>query len=211
MSKAKACRICRNEFKPMNSLQRVCGVKCALAHNRQQDERSAKKRAKEQRSKDRAWKLANKPLRKLVAEAQKEFNKYIRLRDRFQNCISCNRAPREIETAQGWKPGGAWDCGHFLSVGSHPELRFCEDNAHRQCKRCNAGSGRFGKKGRTVSESYRENLIIRIGYGRIEWLEGPHGPANYTREQLVEIKEKYKLKAKDLENYDHENGMVDEY
>lgn len=205
--KPKSCRICKAGFTPYSSTQIVCGVKCALEWNRRQDEKGRLKREKAQRAKDKAWKQANKPLRKCVQEAQAEFNRYIRLRDRFENCISCDRPPHEIDSEQGWKPGGAWDCGHYLTVGSHPELRFNEDNAGRQCKACNGGAGRFSRKSRTVNQEYRENLVKRIGLERVEWLEGPHEPAKYTPEQLAEIREKYRLKAKELENYDHEQGM----
>ena len=96
--------------------------------------------------------------------------------------------------------GGQWDCGHYLSVGSHPELRFEELNAYKQCKSCNGGAGRYAGKNRTVSQQYRENLIQKIGVSLVEWLEGLHDAKHYTIDDLKEITAKYKAKCKQLQN-----------
>lgn len=212
--KPKTCRECRSEFEPMNSLQVTCSPKCALAYTVRRREEKAlaekRKREKIQRAKDAQWKLDNKPTRQLVKEAQDYFNKWVRLRDKHEDCPSCDKTREEIEIEQGWKTGGAWDCGHYLTVGAHPELRFHEDNAHKQCKKCNGGAGKyvtFAKKRKSVSARYRETLLEKIGLERVEWLEGPHEPRKYTREELIAIKEKYKRKAKELESYDHEMGI----
>jgi hypothetical protein len=128
-----------------------------------------------------------------IRECQQIFNKYIRLRDHDKPCISCGKSDVE------WTPGGMWDCGHFISIGSHPELRFVELNAYKQCKKCNGGSGRFAKKHHTVSKQYRENLIEKIGIEKVEWLEGPHEPKRYTIEDLQSIKAEYTRKARECE------------
>ena len=130
--------------------------------------------------------------------AQKAFNAYIRKRDEGKPCISCYRPSHEIEQNDGWKPGGCWDCGHFITVGAAPELRFVEVNAHKQCKSCNGGSGKFTRKNQTVSKMYRVKLIEKIGLMDVDWLEGPHDAKKYTVEQLKEIELKFKKKLKEL-------------
>ena len=73
-----------------------------------------------------------------------------------------------------------------------PELRFHEDNIHKQCVYCNNYN-----KGRATGE-YRPRLIARIGVERVEELEKPHSPAKWTIPELIEIKRIYTLKAKEL-------------
>jgi len=92
-------------------------------------------------------------------------------------------------------------CGHYLSVGAHPELRFEPNNAHLQCTRCNGGAGKYGNfnnKGETVAKNYRINLIKKIGQAKVDWLEGPHEAKNYTIDDIKEIKSLYKQKLKEL-------------
>ena len=148
--------------------------------------------AKVERATDRARKQAMKPLREFVKAAQTAFNQWVRARDWDKPCISCGT------TNPPMKPGGAWDAGHWKSRGSHPELRFDEDNCHKQCKSCNAGSGKYGHKARTVSQDYECNLIDRIGHDRVERLKGPHPLPELTREYAIAIKAKYVQKLKDL-------------
>ena len=133
---------------------------------------------------------------KLLVKAQKSFNAFIRKRDELLNCISCDRTLEQVMLTDGWKTGGAWDCGHYLTRGGFPELRFEELNAHKQCKTCNGGSNKYAKKTRLVSEAYRINLIEKIGIENVEWVEGPHDPAKYTVEDLKAIDKKYKAKLK---------------
>ncbi len=63
----------------------------------------------------------HKTLGKLKQEAQKAFNKYIRLRDSgagFFTCISCGMTKSTDEM----------DAGHFYPVQGYDGLRFNEDN-----------------------------------------------------------------------------------
>lgn len=149
---------------------------------------------------DRERKMAVKPLSYWMARAQTQFNKFIRARDTGLPCVSCGATESEVESAQGWKVGGAWDCGHYLSVGSHPELRFEQDNAARQCKSCNGGSGNYSRKNHQTAMDYRVELIKRIGLERVEWLEGPHEPKRYRKEDYQAIEAEYKAKLKELKS-----------
>ena len=191
--KLKKCKACTGEFKPFNTTQVVCSPECAIAWNRLKEkkatEKANRKAARELKANDRSYRLA---------QAQIWFNKFIRLRDRFEDCISCGRSENEIENTVG----GKWDCGHFKTRGAYPELRFEELNAHKQCKKCNGGSGKFAKKNRTVSQEYEQRLIQKIGQENVDWLNGYHEPKNYTIDDLWEIERHYKRKCKELETYE---------
>lgn len=126
---------------------------------------------KAERAAHRQKKEALKPASKWLAEAQSAVNRYIRVRDKQEPCISCNQPPEVIEAQQGWKTGGCWDAGHFMTRGAKGQLRFVLFNIHKQCKSCNAGGGKFSHKAATVDQQYRENLIRKIGIEKVEWLE----------------------------------------
>lgn len=183
--RTKDCRHCGNPFLPLMPMQTVCGPICArrVAETKRKVEKADIKRRKE----------ALKKLSVFKAEAQDAFNKYIRARDADLPCVSCG------ETDPPMLPGGQWDAGHFLGRGAYPELAFHEDNCHKQCKSCNAGSGKFSHKERTVREKYEPELLRRIGPERLAALKAPHPPKKYTREEFASIRETYKNKRKQLE------------
>lgn len=186
--KAKVCTApgCDREFLPHRPMQQVCSQRCAMKKVRA--EKSA------DRAKTRQRKEAAKPRQKLKSEAQDAFNEFIRYRDRFQPCVSCGIEDPPMTS------GGQWDAGHFLSRGSHPELAFDEDNCHKQCKRCNAGGGRFKHKERTVSARFEEELIRRIGVERVESLQGPHEPAKRTQDDFRALRDYYRARLKELKS-----------
>lgn len=158
-------------------MQAVCSPRCAA--------RKVKQDKAEERAKVKTRRQAMKTLPQLKAEAQREFNAYIRERDRDQPCICCG-----LPLGAG-EVGGAFDCGHYRSVGSAPHLRFDERNAHAQRKVCN----RWGA-GRAVD--YRLGLIRRIGLASVEALESDNEVKKWTREALVEIAATYRAKAREL-------------
>ena len=112
------------------------------------------------------------------AMAQKAFNAYVRARDYGSPCISCGKMT-ELQA------------GHYRSVGSSPELRFEESNAHLQCVRCNRDLS-----GNAVA--YRKRLLLKIGAEKLDWLEGPHAAKLYTIEDLKQIAASYRRKCKEL-------------
>ena len=194
MPRVKTCKNqdCNKPITQMwSTLQRTCSPKCAIEYTRQQEKKKHRKAKRE-------WKQANKTKPQLTKDAQDNaFNPFIRKRDHDKPCISCGRNDHEIPDIY---TGGKWDCGHFLSVGSHPELRFHPYNAHRQCKSCNGGSGKYARKNHTVSTEYKERLIKRIGADMVEWLEGPQETQNWTHEDLRDIKQYYREKIRELEH-----------
>lgn len=185
----RKCRHCRAEIPKKKDADRwqAAGF-CDIDHmtdygRRKADEARQKQRRRETRQARQRLKTRSDWLR----DAQTAFNAYIRARDAHLPCIDCGSYGPDDD----WLTGGKWDAGHYLSVGSHPELRFNEDNCHKQLKTCNGGSGKYARKRRTVAEGYREGLIARVGLERVEALEGPHEPKKYTIQELKDIKSKY--------------------
>ena len=182
----KRCRNveCKNLFEPtMSSLQICCSYQCAAVWAKTIKGKSHADKARRVDTKER--KLAIKTKSEWTKETQVEFNAFIRERDYHQPCISCGK-PATYEANQ-------WDCGHYRSVGASPELRFVEDNAHKQCKQCNRDLS-----GNIVE--YRLRLIDRIGVRKLNWLEGPHEMPQLITRDLILLKSKYKLKKKELQN-----------
>lgn len=191
--KPRKCAVCRETFQPFQVGQKVCcPVPCGVTHARQERERKAKRERAERKRKTRAELEAMKPpgqrLREATQRAQRAFNAMIRERDRDKPCICCGKWTDD----KNLLTGSRWDAGHWLSVGAHPELRFDEDNCHRQMVRCNRElSGNAGK--------YRERLIERIGIKRVERLEGPHEPKRYTVEELDKMAAEFRRRTRELQ------------
>jgi hypothetical protein len=161
------------KFDPWNSLQIVCGAKCALVYFRKQDTKRRRREKREGRERLRSR-------RDWLRLAQVACNAYIRERDKYRACISCGRFNNVKRNA-----------GHYLSVGSHPELRFDERNIHVQCEACNSFlSGNVA--------AYRVGLIARVGQEVVDYLEGPHEPRKYTVDELRDLGKYYRLKLKSL-------------
>jgi hypothetical protein len=170
---AAACRVCKSSFWQRTTMHALCSPKCLVK------EQAAKAKAERaERVKTRAQLDALRPRSHWLKLAQRAFNAYVRARDAHLPCISCGRMHV-----------GSWDAGHYLTQGARPELRFNEDNCHRQCVPCNQHL-----HGNLVL--YRIGLIARIGLARVEALEGPHPPAKWTSEELRALQRAYAAKAR---------------
>jgi len=189
---AKRCRNqnCAKLFEPtFSSLQVCCSYTCAAEWAKTEKGKAHAEKAARKEHRERKAKLKTRS--EWLSDVQKEFNAYIRERDKNQPCISCNRQPNDGDLLTGSR----WDCGHYRSVGACPELRFNELNAHKQCVNCNRD-----KSGNIVE--YRINLVNRIGRHLLHWLEGPHEPKKYTIAELKELKAIFKKKRKEAEKAD---------
>lgn len=131
------------------------------------------------RMRERKEKLKSRP--DWLKDLQRVFNEFIRLRDVDLPCISCGRYHK-----------GQYHAGHYRSVGACPELRFNEDNAHKQCSACNSHlSGNILE--------YRLGLIEKIGLERVEFLERKdHPPLKLSVEEIKDLIKVYKAKCKEL-------------
>lgn len=173
------CRVCGKLFERRSTMHVICSYACS-AKQAKAKERETKQAAIADKRQTRAQLEALKPRAKWMSEAQAAFNYFIRMRDAHLPCISCERTT-----------GCAWDAGHYLTTGARPELRFNEDNVHRQCVRCNQHL-----HGNLVL--YRIGLIARRGLAVVEALEGPHPPAKHTVDDLRVIRDTYRRKANAL-------------
>jgi hypothetical protein len=186
--KPKTCKArgCVQQFVPRAMSHVACCGACAHSIVRAKREQEEQRKRSDERKADRAKREALKTRSDHMKEAQREFNRYIRLRDARQPCICCGQPLGLGEI------GGAYDCGHYRSVGSAPHLRFDERNAHAQRKQCN----RYGA-GRAVD--YRIGLIQRIGLDSVHALERDQLPRRYTADDLKAIRDTYRAKANALQ------------
>jgi len=196
--KEKTCAYskCDETFVPHNAWHKTCGWRCAVDF---QKEVEAKRKLKENRKVLKEFKNGDIP--HLTKVAQQVFNKYIRKRDELLPCISCGhkgglemiwdeegevRYVENISIRQRQR-----HAGHFRPVGRNHQMRFNEDNAHSQCSICNNHLS-----GNLVP--YREALIIKIGFDRVEALETNNETKSYTVKELKDIIDTYKAKYKDM-------------
>ena len=156
MSCAKLrCRGCKAYFLRESMIKirsgNFCKMDCAIEYGKAGAEKTRVKAAKAQHKAD---KERVKPMAKRLAELQALVNQYVRLRDRFDACISCDKPP-------SWH--GEWHAGHYYSRGSSSALRFNLHNNNKQCVQCNMFlSGNIGE--------YTPKLIKKIGQANYDQL-----------------------------------------
>jgi len=192
--KSRKCKSCKTEFTPTRPMQKVCSPECAYTLVKEKADRDRRKEAIKDRLSVRKRLDAMQTLPQLVKKAQTAFNAFIRARDEGKPCISCG-----IELTESGIGGGV-DCGHFRSVGSAPNLRFEENNAHAQCKRCN----RY-LSGNAIE--YRKRLIERIGLAEVERIEADQTVRKYTRDFLIQLASQYRAKTKVLQQNRSTNAV----
>src|SRR6185369_637873 len=173
-----AVKSCRKPFPPRSMSHKACSPECAAEYAKL--EREKKDRQERQKGLQ-----ALKTKRDYIKDTQVAFNAFCRYRDMLAGypCISSGR-PLD------WS-GNQVDAGHFRSVGSAPHLRFNENNCHAQSKHDNQY-----KSGNAVE--YRIGLIARIGLERVEALEADNGIKKWPIEELIQIRDHYRLKLKQL-------------
>ncbi|HEK2026107.1 TPA: recombination protein NinG [Proteus mirabilis] len=189
----RRCKICREWFIPRQSFQNWCSPEHGfeLSEQRKNKDREKalaklkkenQKKEREEKDKLKARKLAVKPLSYFTKQAQTAFNAFIRERDKDEPCISCGRFHE-----------GQYHAGHYRTTGANPELRFDEDNVHKQCAPCNNHlSGNI--------ENYTPRLIEKIGQERFDRLMGSHELPKWKREDYERIRDHYRAKLKELKN-----------
>ena len=183
--KSKKCRCCRIIFNPRNSLQIACGQECALklaAGMRETRQRKAlATEKKESRDKDKPYQLK---------QLEKACNAFVRERDKDLPCISCGSGDSRYALGGGiYKT--VWQAGHYLAVGSHPELRFNPKNIHKQCIECN-----MHKAGNQIK--FRQGLIARFSVDYVDYLEMKHPALHLTIDEIIELKKFYVSELKKL-------------
>lgn len=195
----RRCKQCKKEIPTYSKSVCVfnkkgfCGFECMADWGL---EKAIAKREEEERKKFRKAKEKLKSVYDYEREAQSAVNRYIRARDHGKSPIGSGKPWNEVVKEEGWKPGGAIDAGHFMSIGAKPQLRFHLLNIWAQSKSDNAGSGKFSRKSATVSEKYEEDLINRIGKERVEWLKNNNDKSKkelMCREDYIEYLKRIKV------------------
>lgn len=179
----KKCRHCKINFKPrFSTLERVCqSYTCLVSEAMAKVAKEQEKRKKADKERLKQMKLKLETVQSLTKKAQAVFNKYIRLRDNLSPCISCGKMLT-----------GKFDAGHYYSSGYHKAVTFDEDNVHGQCVHCNQHL-----HGNIIN--YQVGIVQRIGADRVfELNRKAHETRKFTREELLEIVDKYKKKCKDI-------------
>jgi len=198
-NKKKRCKCCGDYGEASEGVQTPKGwfidyshaIKHSIELSRKRTERLRAKavraqaeEAKNAAKRDRERRMAVKPLSYWMKRAQAAVNAYIRARDAGQPCISCGKPDDGSHQRHA---------SHYRSVGGHPELRFCELNIWASCSVCNNYLS-----GNLVP--FRAALIAKIGLDKVEFLEGPHEPKRYRKEDYQAIEAEYKAKLKELQS-----------
>lgn len=185
----KKCKQCK-QYIPAGKGVKIntgffCSIESAMIYARG---KASKKKLSDQKASDKAEraelrkrKESIKSKSEWLREAQAAFNRWVRLRDHNEPCISCQRHHQ-----------GQYHAGHYLTVGANPELRFDELNVWKQCSACNNYLS-----GNLIN--YRINLLAKIGQEGIDYLEGPHQPKKYTIDDIKAIKAHYAKLGNELQ------------
>jgi hypothetical protein len=181
--KLPKCKICKKGFVRQRAMQQVCSYSdspnCSIEHAKQKSIKDGIKEARKARVEHRKAKVKAKTRGQYAKEAQIAINAYRRELTRPQGCISCGTH------------NGKMNGGHYRSVGASPATRYMEINIWCQCERCNSYLS-----GNLIG--YRIGLIKRIGLEAVEKLESDHEPAKHTITELIEIRDHYRLKLREL-------------
>lgn len=177
---SRKCAACKEVFKPVRPLQKVCGPECSAAWSKKLAEQKAARAKRDERKSIREALEKAKTRGQHLKEVQAAFNAWVRLRDAGLPCISCGRPA-------SWP--GQWDAGHYRSRGACPELRFDPLNVNKQCGPCNVHLS-----GNLIE--YRIGLIRKIGLEKVEWLEGKHEAKKLTLAELQEMKAVYRAEVR---------------
>lgn len=180
---------------------------CAFQYSKAKGQAAIKrKQAKERREKDAEFKA----MKARVKEdqlghqhklTQKVFNRmrvlqellWFREQGREPECISCGHP----------LGGDQWCCGHFKTVGAHPELRYDERNTYLQHNHnCNMHlSGDINGTKNTMG--YMAGLEYRFGTEEakaiIAYCESPHDPIKWTGAALKKFRSECAAKVRELE------------
>jgi hypothetical protein len=176
--KQKTCKLltCKKKFTPTQFAQVVCGWQCSIGYDKQ---KKAKKAAKEHTVAKKEFRLSDKSLQKKLTQAL--VNKFVRLRDASEPCISCGTYTGQMQA------------GHYRSVGSHPHLRYNTRNIFKQCARCNS------ELSANLIE-FRISLVRKFGTDYVESLEADQTPRQFNNEQVILIGQYYKGMIKEMES-----------
>jgi len=168
------CKNCKEKFEPIKFLQKYC-LKDDCVRVWVESEKTKQWKKTKAKAKQDLMTLSD-----YLKLTQQVFNKYIRLRDKGQLCISCQKPPKKQ------------NAGHYFSSGGHSNVRFDEDNVHLQCEHCNTFlSGNL--------LNYQIEIEKRIGADKLIELQAKaHIVKKWSIDELKELIKEYKKKIKEL-------------
>jgi hypothetical protein len=174
------CKNCKEKFEPIKFLQKYCLKDECVRVWVESEKAKAWKKTKAKMKNDLET------IQELIKATQIIFNKYIRLRDKGQVCISCQKKLKE----------GNVDAGHMWSAGGHSNLRFNEFNVNAQCSRpCN-------KDKAGDINNYRLGFVERYGIEKLNEIDSlAKIERKFSKEELKELMQVYKNKIKEIELY----------
>ena len=144
----KKCKSCGKQFEPSNTIQAVCGLKCALKVSAAK----TKQKAVEKRELNLKLKESLKTLGEFKKELQIEVNKIVRLIDAECSCLACGINNAKV------------DASHFRGVGAWDNLRFNLHNIYSGCARCNTY-----QNGNLIK--FREGIIETFGDSQMAYMD----------------------------------------
>ena len=123
-NKIKRCAICKKDFKPYRTTQKVCSLSCALDSNKKKEQTRLEQ--KDRLEERRQQMKLDKGLRWSIERTVQVVHEYVKLRDKLKPCISC---------------GTQWhldfQAGHYFKAELFSSLKFYLMNIHGQCVQCN--------------------------------------------------------------------------
>lgn len=177
----KTCPSCNTSFEPRKHFNSTIKSKyCDLCTKTRQALKNLERIKKEDKKRLNDKKKELLTVQDWIKITQATFNKYIRLRDEGNVCISCQKPPKKK------------NAGHFFNAHNHWNVRFNEDNVHLQCEHCNTSLS-------ANLIEYQIHLIEKIGQERYDALcEIARETRKFTVAELMQINELYKAKIKNL-------------
>ena len=172
----KICTVCKTPFKlTYTTTQKVCSTKCAIVLAK------TPKKTAEEKNRMKIMIDNTTTVPQLLKKLEFEFNRFIRIRDLNNSCISCDKKLTDIRS---------FHAGHYYSAGHHANIRFNENNVHGQCVECNTHL-----HGNLIK--YRPKLEAKIGIQELEKLdEIAYLTKKWNKEELIKLTKIYKLKNK---------------
>lgn len=183
--KRTTCKHCRNKLEQERAGQ-IVHTECAADYAIALGEKKARAEAKAVKRADAADTKARKEKLKTRAdfakEAQQAVNAYVRARDKYRGCVSCDKSAN-------WD--GQWHASHFRSVGAATAVRFNLWNIHKSCSICN------NWKSGNLSE-YEPRLRALIGDEKVDWLKSQNQLVRYEAEYMKRIRDLFRKRLRRL-------------
>jgi len=169
------CKNCKEKFEPVRFNQKYCfDPECVKVWVTTEQEKQWKKK----KAKLKVELMTKKDYEKIL---QQLVNKYVRMRDKGQPCISCQKPIK-----------GKMDAGHLYAVGNYPSVRFNLKNINGQCINCNQYNG-------GAINDYRLNFVLKYSREDLEELDIlAHQQRQYSVTEIKEMIHEFKELTKNF-------------